>query len=216
MTDEDIRHLAWSAPTSPATVDFNALPHEPRNPAAESATLGALMLSKRCADALLPVLRTEHFTSQPHQETLEAIRAVQLSGRPVDPLLVHDQLRRQGRLAWGNIKAATFVHACMEATYFPGHGESYASAVIECAARRRVLQAGIRIAQAAAHGTGELPELMRLVATELHGVADEATAHDQVARSRSRLVPLGDAVEEVRQKVELNRRTQDAPHQLSV
>ena len=215
MTNEDVRQLAWSAPSSPATVDFSSLPHEPRNPAAESATLGALMLSERCADALLPALRSDHFTSRPHQDTLEAIRTVHASGRPVDPLLVHDQLRRQGRLAWGNIKAATFIHACLEATYFPGHGDTYAAAVVECAARRRVLQAGIRIAQAAARGSGDLPDLMRLVAGELHAVADEVTAHEQVARPRSCPVPLGDAVEEVRQQLALNRRPPDA-HQLSV
>jgi len=196
MTDEDVRQLAWSGLSSPATVDFNSLPHEPRNPAAESATLGALMLSKRCADALLPALRSDHFTSRPHQDTLEAIRSVHASGRPVDPLLVHDQLRRHGRLAWGNIKAATFIHACLEATYFPGHGDSYAAAVVECAARRRVLQAGIRIAQAASRGTGELPDLMRLVASELHAVGDEVTVHEQLRVQRRRPIPLAEAIEE--------------------
>jgi replicative DNA helicase len=196
MTDEDVRQLAWSAPSSPATVDFNSLPHEPRNPAAESATLGALMLSKRCANALLPVLRSDHFTSRPHQDTLEAIRTVHASRRPVDPLLVHDQLRRQGRVAWGNINAATFIHACLEATYFPGHGDSYAAAVVECAARRRVLKAGIRIAQAASRGTGELPDLMRLVASELHAVGDEVTVHEQLRVQRRRPIPLAEAIEE--------------------
>lgn len=202
MTDEDVRQLAWSAPSSPATVDFNSLPDEPRNPAAESATLGALMLSKRCADALLPALRSDHFTSRPHQDTLDAIRSVHASGRPVDPLLVHDQLRRQGRLTWGNIKAATFIHACLEATYFPGHGDSYAAAVIECATRRRVLQAGIRIAQAAARGTGELPDLMRLVATEIHEAADCVSAHAAMAGPPRAPIQVGTVIDGLRRHLE--------------
>lgn len=196
MTDQHVRRLAWAEPSTPAIIDFRNLPHEPRNPAAESATLGALMLSKRCADALLPALRSDHFTSRPHQDTLEAIRVVHASERPVDPLLVHDQLRRHGRLAWGNIKAATFIHACLEATYFPGHGNSYAAVVVECAARRRILQAGIRIAQAASRGTGELPELMRLVASELHAVGDEITVHEQLRAQRTRPISLAAAIEE--------------------
>jgi replicative DNA helicase len=196
MTDEEVRRFAFAGPSSPAAVDFRNLPNEPRNPAAESATLGALMLSKACADALLPVLQTEHFTSRPHQDTLEAIRAVHASGRPVDPILVNDQLRRAGRVAWGSVKAATFIHACMEATYFPGHGSSYAATVIECAARRRVLQAGIRIAQAAARGTGELPDLMRLVASEIHAVADEVTAHEGVRRPQRQPIRLAAAINE--------------------
>jgi replicative DNA helicase len=196
MTDEEVRRFAFAGPSSPATVDFRNLPNEPRNPAAESATLGALMLSKACADALLPVLQTEHFTSRPHQDTLEAIRAVHASGRPVDPILVNDQLRRAGRLAWGNVKAATFIHTCMEATYFPGHGSSYAATVIECATRRRVLKAGIRIAQAAARGTGELPDLMRLVASEIHAVADEVAAHEGVRTPQRQPIRLAAAVDE--------------------
>ena len=196
MTDQDVRRLAWAEPSTPASVDFRTLPNEPRNPLAESATLGALMLSKACVDALLPALRPDHFTSRPHQDTLEAIRGVHASGHPVDPILVHDQLRRSGRVAWGNVKAATFVHACLEATYFPGHGASYAATVIDCAARRKVLQAGIRIAQAAARGAGDLPDLMHLVAAELHAVADEVTAHEQVRVSRRQPIPLSAAIEE--------------------
>ena len=205
MTDEEVRQLAWSGPSAPATVDFRSLPAEPRNPAAESATLGALMLSKRCADDLLPILETEHFTSRPHQETLDAIRAVHASGRPVDPLLVHDQLRRQGRLAWGNVKAAPFIHACLEATYFPGHGDSYASAVIECAVRRRVLQAGIRIAQAAARGTGELPELMRLVSSEVHKVADQVALHEEIGKPAHAPVRVGTVMATLRPELERQR-----------
>src|SRR5205085_1592907 len=143
-------------PSSPATVDFSNLPNEPRNPAAESATLGALMLSPSCVDQLLPVLRVDHFSSRPHQDTLAAINAVHAAGKPVDPLLVNDELRKQGRITWGEVKAPVFIHACLEATYFPGHGASYAATVIECAARRRILQAGVRIAQAAARGMAEL------------------------------------------------------------
>jgi replicative DNA helicase len=159
------------------------------------------MLSKGCADSLLPVLWADHFTSRPHQDTLEAIRAVHEAGRPVDPLLVHDQLRKQGRLAWGNIKAAPFIHTCVEATYFPGHAHNYAAAVLECAARRRLLQAGIRIAQAAARGVPDLPELMRLVAAEVHAVSDQVSTHLRIDRVGRAPVPLSDAVAELREQL---------------
>ena len=194
MTDENVRRFALAGPSAPATIDFRNLPNEPRNPAAESATLGALMLSKRCADDLLPLLETSYFTSRPHQDTLDAIRNVHESERPVDPLLVHDQLRRQGRVTWGTIKAATFIHACIEATYFPGHGDSYASIVVECATRRRILQAGIRIAQAAARGVTELPDVMRLAAVEFHAVADQALTHENIRNSTRRPIRLADAI----------------------
>lgn len=198
MTSEDVRRLALAAPSSPTTVDFRSLPNEPRNPAAESATLGALMLSKACADGLLPVLLPEHFTTRPHQDTLEAIRAVHSSGRPVDPILVHDQLRRQGRVAWGDNKAATFIHACLEATYLPGHGRSYAALVLEYAARRRVLQAGIRIAQLAATGGRELSDVMSFVAAEVHRLADCVSAHTTLSAPSEGPVRIGAVIDELR------------------
>lgn len=202
MTDEDVRRLALAEPSAPGTVDFRNLPTEPRDPAAESATLGALMLSKACADALLPVLRSEHFTSRPHQDTLEAIRAVHASGRPVDPILVHDQLRRHGRIAWGNSKAATFIHACLEATYLPGHGRSYAALVLECAARRRVLQAGVRIAQVAATGARELSDVMSFVAAEVHQLADCVSVHTALSVPSEGPVRIGAVIDELRRKWE--------------
>lgn len=202
MTNEDVRRLAWAAPSSPATIDFSTLPEEPSNPSAESATLGALMLSPRCVDQLLPVLRVDHFTSRPHQDTFAAIEAVHAAGKPVDPLLVNDELRKQGRISWGEVKASVFVHACLEATYFPGHGTSYAATVLEFAARRRILQAGVRIAQAAARGVAELPDLMRLVAGEVNETVDRVTLHEALVAAHRTPVRVGTVIDGLRAQLE--------------
>lgn len=164
---EDVRRLAWAEPATRITVDFRNLPKEPRNPAAESALLGALMLSKRCLDELLPVLRTEHFTSRRHQDIFHAIRELHRTARPVDPVLVNDELRRRGISGWGHVSAPLVVHACLEATYFPGHGDSYATIVLDNALRRRIVQAGVRIAQFAASGLGDGGDLLEKAKAEL-------------------------------------------------
>jgi replicative DNA helicase len=211
MTDQDVRQLAWAGLSSPAAVDFSHLPNEPRNPSAESATLGALMLSPRCVDQLLPVLRVDHFTSRPHQDTFAAIEAVHAAGKPVDPLLVNDELRKQGRISWGEVKVSVFVHACLEATYFPGHGTSYAAAVIECAARRRILQAGVRIAQAAARGATELPDLMRLVAGEVRDTVDRVAVHETLVAAHKTPVPVGTVIDGLRKQLEPAPASLDPP-----
>jgi replicative DNA helicase len=162
------------------TVDFANLPDQPRFPAAESAVLGALMLSASSADKLLPILREEHFTSAPHRDTLAAVRALWERQEPIDPVLVHDQLRKDGHVTWGETKAALFIHQCVEATYFPGNGTSYATTVLEYAARRRTVEAGIRIAQAAAQGRAEPADLIKLIAQEVHDIAERTEVCEAV------------------------------------
>jgi len=160
------------------------------------------MLSPQCASRLMPILQADHFTSRPHQDTFKAIEAVHAAGKPVDPLLVNDQLRRQGRICWGELKASVFLHACLEATYLPGHGVSYAALVIECAAQRRVLQAGIRIAQAAARRTGDLPDLMKFVATEIRDAADCVSSLGSIDVAVRAPVRLGTLLEDFRRQPE--------------
>jgi replicative DNA helicase len=199
---DDLPRWAWSPGSATITVDFRNLPNEPRTPAAESATLGALMLSSQCASRLIPILKPDHFTSRPHQDTFRAIDAVNAEGKPVDPLLVNDELRKQGRICWGELKASVFIHACLEATYLPGHGVSYAALVIECAAQRRVLQAGVRIAQAAARRTGDLPDLMKFVAAEVRDTADCVSSLGSIDGAVRAPVRLGTLLDDFRRQPE--------------
>ena len=207
--NDDLPRWAWSPGSTKITVDFRNMPREPRNPAAESATLGALMLSSHCVARLLPVLQPDHFTSRPHQDTFKAIEAIHDAGKPVDPLLVNDELRRQGRISWGELKASVFIHACLEATYLPGHGVSYAALVIESAARRRILQAGIRIAQASARGAGNLPDLMRFVAAEVKDSAECVASLGTIEAATRAPVPTGTLVEDFRRQPQACARSVD-------
>lgn len=200
---------AWNGPPASMTVDFARLPEEPNFPAAETAVLGAVMLSPAAAAKLLPVLRSEHFTSQPHRDTLAAVHRLWERKQPIDPVLVHDQLRKDGHLTWGETKAALFIERCLEATYFPGNGTSYAMTVLEYAARRRAVQAGVRIAQAAARGSLELPELMKFVTTELRDLADAALAHQALAAPAMTPAPLGIVLGSVREELLTTRHAPD-------
>jgi replicative DNA helicase len=124
------------------------------------------MLSTRRLDDPLPILRRYDFTSRPHQTTFDAIRKIHLSDRPVDPVLAHEQLRRRGT-RWGHTTAPLFVHSWLQATYFPDRGDSYATIVLDNALGRRIVQAGVHIAQVAATGTSDGRELLDRARSQL-------------------------------------------------
>jgi replicative DNA helicase len=195
----------WDGPPASMTVDFANLPEQPSFPAAETAVLGAVMLSPTAAAKLMPILRTEHFTSRPHRDTLVAVRRLWERQQPIDPVLVHDQLRKDGHLMWGETKAALFIERCLEAAYFPGNGTSYATTVLEYAVRRRAVQVGVRIAQAAAGGRMELQDVMRLVADEVSGLANEVSTKDTLAAGAIAPTRIGPVIRELRDELEVKR-----------
>ncbi len=149
----------------------------PQDLPAEQAVLGAILLSAEVARELLPRLRAEQFYRPVHGELLGVMQHVHEHGEPVDPLTVHAELRRRGRLVFGERKAAVVLHDLLAATPTVGNAGYYAAIVAESAARRRALEAGVRLAQLAGAGRGDLDELMSFAVRELACVRAAVERH---------------------------------------
>lgn len=134
---------------------------------AEQAVLGAILLSADVARGLLPQLRAEQFYRPAHGEVLVVMQHLQTRGEPVDPLTVHAELRRRGRMQFGERKAAVVLHDLLAATPTVANAGYYARIVAEAAARRRAIEAGVRLVQMAGAGHGDLDQLMSDAAREL-------------------------------------------------
>jgi len=174
------------APSSNAHDPSPALPTDiPSFPEAERATLGALMLSPSASDRLLPVLREEHFQSWQNRHVYSAIRDVHERGRPIDPITVHAQLREKGQTRFGYRDAGVYLADCLEATYFPGRALDYAATVLDTAARRRLLDAGVRVTQRARNPTGTTHELIDDALQQLHHVREMLQQRDALLRPPS-------------------------------
>lgn len=97
-------------------------------------------------------------------------------GDPVDPITVMGELTRQGALA--DVGGAPFVHTLIEAVPTVAHAGHYVARVAELAALRRLIDAGIRIAQLghedAVDAAGAV-ELARAILEEVAGGALAAT-----------------------------------------
>lgn len=141
-------------------------PTDPVPRLAEQAVLGAFMLDSRQATQLLGRLREEDFVFAGHAEIFTAIRDLHQNGSPIDPLLVHAELRRRGKLRLADTSAGILLVDCVQATYHPGTASWYANIVIENTTRRRIAEAGLRLQHAAESGRGTLGDLLDLVQRE--------------------------------------------------
>ena len=162
---------------------------QPADEPAEQAVLGAILLSPDAARNLLPRLRPEQFYRPAHGELLRVMQHLHGRGAPVDPLTVHAELRRRGRVQFGERKAAVVLHDLLAATPAVAHARYYAGIVAEAAARRRAVEAGVRLAQIAASGHGDLEALMSDAVHELACIRAAVDRHHSlVATAREQPV----------------------------
>jgi replicative DNA helicase len=163
---------------SPApAMPWRQVPAEPENLLAERAALGAILLCPRVAAQALPLLRPEHFAQPWHRQLLDAFHAVHASGRPLDAVTAHAELRRRGVLSFGARDAGVLLAELLEATPTAASGMHYTAVVLEYAARRRLVQAAVRLAQVAQDGHGDLDDVMRFVTRELACVRAAVDTH---------------------------------------
>jgi replicative DNA helicase len=162
------------------------LPHGgeplPSDIPAEQAVLGAILLSAETARELLPLLRVEQFYSPVHSELLGVMHHLHDRKMPVDPLTVHGELRRRGRLQFGGRNAAVVLHDLIAATPTVANARYYAGLVAEAAVRRRAVEAGVRIVQLAGAGHGDIDELMSDAIREVARIRTAVESHHVLTR----------------------------------
>ncbi len=112
----------------------------PHNLEAESALLGAMMISFDAIGAALELgIGPEHFYKPLHQHVMTSIAALSAVGEPVEPISVSEDLRRRGLLeAVGGMPALLKIQATSVSSSNAGH---YAQIVSELALLRRLIGA---------------------------------------------------------------------------
>lgn len=146
------------------TADARSL--QPHDIAAERAVLGSILLNPAVAAQVLPLLRPDHFYRPWHGEVLQAAQSLHAAGQPVDPITVHAALRRRGDRGLSGQNTGVLIHDIIAAVPVTASGLHHVGIVLECAARRRLAQAGIKLTQLAQDGHGELHEVMSMVVQE--------------------------------------------------
>jgi replicative DNA helicase len=147
----------------------------PSNLDAEAAILGGVYLRRGCLDlAAVAALEVEDFYSPKHQATFTAIRNLEATAKPIDPVTVDAELQRLGKSeSVGGLafQAALALHVPSE-----NNVEEYARIVAGLAVRRRLIATCADVVDRLYHPDGD----------DLDGEAGKSYAISASRPSRSR------------------------------
>jgi replicative DNA helicase len=159
----------------------------PNDLAAEIACLGGMILDRHTIDDCLDIVVGPDFYRPAHEAIFLAIAHLHFEGEPVDAITVADHLRDRGDLA--RVGGAAYIHHLVQSTPVAASAAYYAEIVADLSIRRRLVEAGTRIAQLGmSQGAGDSGEI----------IAAAQSAVDAVdARRATELVSGADALPEV-------------------
>lgn len=156
--------------------------------AAEQYVIGGMLLDKSAIDEVTAIISDPAaFYGPAHETIFRAILTLSSASAPVTAVTVADQLAEQGDLS--RIGGMVYLHTLISGTASSANAGYYAEIVRDRSMRRRLVEAGTRIAQLGrTEGDGE-PETIAAAATaELQNVLDAYS--DAVATTRSSWEPM--------------------------
>lgn len=112
--------------------------------AAEQCVLGAMMSAPSAIEAAVEIIEPRDFLRPAHQIIANRIIVMYAAGEPVDPVALAAALRRDGDLA--KVGDAPYLHTLFATVTTAGTIAYHARLVAEHALRRRVVEAGTRMA----------------------------------------------------------------------
>lgn len=148
---------------------------------AERAVLGGLLsLPAVEARAVTNHLQAADFTDPRHTAILEAVVELTLDGTPADPITVIGYLRRTGRARCftADRDPGVYLFDLLEALPCAGNIGHYAVIVVEHSARRRAVEASVRIGQ-----VSELSDLVAARQVTLEELQAVFEGFDRIAES---------------------------------
>lgn len=164
---------------------FERLP--PHSIDAEMCCLASIMLDPDMRTKVLPMLDGDAFYITDHRILFETIRQLHADDKPVDAVIVRDELRRLSKL--DDIGGTEYLGEILGKIPSAAHGEQYAVMVMAKYALRRIIGSASQAIQRAY--TGE----------QAHGIASDLLASMLGVTARGvadRIVSMRDAVDEFR------------------
>ncbi|ARF56632.1 DnaB-like helicase N-terminal domain-containing protein [Streptomyces gilvosporeus] len=119
----------------------------PQDLEAEQSVLGAMLLSAEVIDDVVETMDPGDHYRPAHETIHRAILEMHAAGQPADPVTLARHLGQRGDLA--RIGGASYLHTLIQAVPTAANAEYYAEIVREVAERRRLIEAGTRLVQAA-------------------------------------------------------------------
>ncbi|MEY9210596.1 replicative DNA helicase (plasmid) [Thermobifida halotolerans] len=136
-------------------LEERALPHDIT---AEQAVLGGVLLNPDVLHEVLEIVEAADFYRPAHQVILNVATQMSDQGQALDAITVHAELVRRGEAM--RVGGAPYLHTLIETVPTTANTTYYARIVAEKAQLRRLVEAGLGIAQLGYTGQGEADDLV--------------------------------------------------------
>ena len=147
--------------------DYSTVRATPADPEAEAAVLGVALNGR---PEVLRGLQSHDFCEPRHRDVFETLTRMFAAGDSVDPVSVLGRMRRDGNApTTADRGPALWLGNLYRAAPTPGAGALYRRQLVDASGRRRIAEAGMRVAQAAA--TDSVLSFSQLVQVEWSIVA---------------------------------------------
>lgn len=145
----------------------------PHDELAEQSVLGSVMLSRNAVLDVLGIVEAGDFYDPRHELVYGAVRALHDREQPTDVIAVSDELQR--RKALGRAGGEEYLHRLTSVPTTTANAAYHAGIVRDTAVRRRMLEAGMRIAEWGFAREGDPHEQLEAARAELDSVVRSAT-----------------------------------------
>jgi replicative DNA helicase len=151
----------------------------PQSIEAEAAVLGSMILHAPCIDIIVQVTRTEHFYRPAHQLIYQVLVDMRQTGKPIDLVLVRDELDRRKQLE--GVGGVEYLVALAEGVPSAANAQYYAQIVRDKAMLRDLIVAGTEMVQEAYETSENAPEVIDRAENRVFQIASQQIGQEAVS-----------------------------------
>lgn len=181
--------------TEPPIVAGRVPPHDLD---AEAAVLAAIMVRPGAFDAVVDILKRDHFYSDANGRIFEAAQSLAATGTPTDVVSIASWLRDRDRLA--QVGGAAYLAQLADAIPAVGNVAAYAQAVYQKWRVRQLIATCQRIAAEGYGDVGDVNEFIDQAEAKVHGIASESVASEVTPTMRETLTEVFRSLQSVEDK----------------
>ena len=163
----------------------------PQDVVAEKSLLGAIMISDSIFPEILTIIRPTDFYEPKHAIIFRAMMDLYDSHQPVDLLTTTSKLKQNKQLK--EVGGAPYLAELSNFVPAASHAKAYAEIIEKASTRRRLINAGTKIADKAYEEDANVDDLVGQAERELFEVSDKIVKSDYTAMDEM----LADALEHI-------------------
>ncbi len=166
----------------------------PQDLVAEKSLLGAILISDASFPEILEIIKYRDFYDEKHAKIFQSMTSLYQKHSPIDLLTLTAELRAKKEIR--SVGGAPYLTELTNFVPTASHAKAYAGIIKNCAVRRRLIEAGSRIAKAAHEENVQIDELIGTAEKELFEASNTIVKTDYVALE-SLLADAFDRMEEL-------------------